>query len=365
MKTVVICNSLMKDAAPNNFYEQFLIDNDIIPISVLDIEQPNYDDVFEVDENLVLVQISAFSCNFRDRGLMHSFKEKCQMLSKERKYFYSPVGSEFTGIVVRLGRNVTSLRLGDRVMPNMAYPYKVDKTLGGVPSNYASQRILLFSENELIRVPDMMSDEEAAAFTLSAQTAYGMVGRADIKGGENILVTSATSNTSLAIIRHLSRFNINIYAVTNRPELLKRVFNKNEIMQIFSINELENLSPAFNFDVVFDPFIDLYINRLFPHLSYNAKYIYCGCYIQSRLYDIRGVQPIYPYDIFDNCIIRNISLIGNCLGSSENLINAINDYQERKFYVKIDSVYSGNNIKEFFYKSFLDKERIGKVVYKY
>lgn len=41
------------------------------------------------------------------------------------------------------------------------------------------------------------------AFSLSAQTAYSMVRKANLNKGDNVLVTAATSNTSLSVIERL------------------------------------------------------------------------------------------------------------------------------------------------------------------
>ena len=68
--------------------------------------------------------------------------------------------------------------------------------------------------------------------------------------------------------------------------------------------------------------------------------------------------------MYGSCIIHNMSLIGNCLGGREDLEKALSDFSDGRFCMNIDSVYTGNQLVEFFQKSFL-KKRIEKVVYKY
>ncbi len=69
-----------------------------------------------------------------------------------------------------------------------------------------------------------MSDEVAAAFSLSAQTAYSMARKADIKDGDNVLTTALISNTSLAIVERLKscNANINIYGMPSKARSLRK-----------------------------------------------------------------------------------------------------------------------------------------------
>ncbi len=68
--------------------------------------------------------------------------------------------------------------------------------------------------------------------------------------------------------------------------------------------------------------------------------------------------------VYGTCVTYNMSLIGNCLGCRDDLENALSDYLNGKFNINIDSVYTGEQLVDFFRKSFL-AERIGKVVYRY
>lgn len=83
---------------------------------------------------------------------------------ESKNIFYSPIGSEFVGTVLEVGLAVTDFKKGDRVMANTSYPFRTNGSMGGVPTNFASQGILLLEEDQLIKVPDSMPDEVAAAF---------------------------------------------------------------------------------------------------------------------------------------------------------------------------------------------------------
>ena len=64
-------------------------------------------------------------------------------------------------------------------------------------------------------------------------------------------------------------------------------------------------------------------------------------------------------------MINNIQIIGNCLGQTDDLANAIQDYIAGKLPVVIDSICSGDQISDFFTRTYHAKDRFGKVIYRY
>jgi threonine dehydrogenase-like Zn-dependent dehydrogenase len=70
-------------------------------------------------------------------------------------------------------------------------------------------------------------------------------------------------------------------------------------------------------------------------------------------------------EILMTAMFKNLQIIGNCIGLTTDLQQAIADYTAGKFDVVIDSVFTGNQIAEFFDRTFNQKDRFGKVVYRY
>lgn len=360
METVIISTPKIKEIISQGNLESFELDGEKVNIGLFDIPDTNFDNYF--NPRSVLVRVNAFSCNFRDRSLMHSFNETCKNYTK---IIYSPIGSEFAGVVEKVGADVKALKVGDRVMANNSYPFKASGKFGGVLTNFASQRLHMFNEDELIRVPDIMSDEEAAAFSLSAQTAYSMVRKANIQKGDTVFVTSLSSNTSLAIIEALKKYDVNIYATSTQEKVLGKFKNKMGINIVFNLHTMQKeLSKFPQIDVVFDPFVDINMNRLSSFLNYGARYVFCGFYQQSNKFNCTSCSNMNILNLYSLCIKKNVSVIGNCLGVSEDLNSAINDYCAGIYHVHIDSIFSGKNIINFFTRTFKEKH-IGKVIYKY
>ena len=122
----------------------------------------------------------------------------------------------------------------------------------------------------------------------------------------------------------------------------------------------------FLFDVVIDPFFDLYLNGVINHINFNGRYIFCGHYEQYLPLDKSKLLFEENYrGIFSKCIFKNISIIGNCIGLRSDLENAIKDYSDNKYNILIDSVYSGVDVIPFLERSYKDPSRVGKVVYSY
>jgi NADPH2:quinone reductase len=91
----------------------------------------------------------------------------------------SGIGLEAAGVVEAIGPGVTGLREGDRV----AYS-------GGPPGSYADCRNVMASR--IVKIPDGVSDKQAAAILLKGTTAEYLLERAyPVKAGENVLFYAA------------------------------------------------------------------------------------------------------------------------------------------------------------------------------
>jgi NADPH:quinone reductase len=99
----------------------------------------------------------------------------------------SGLGAEAAGLVERLGEGVTTLKLGDRV----AYGT-------GTVGAYAERRN--FPANRLIKLPDSIADETAAAMMLKGMTVrYLLRATYNVKAGETILLHAAAGGVGLIL----------------------------------------------------------------------------------------------------------------------------------------------------------------------
>jgi NADPH:quinone reductase len=95
------------------------------------------------------------------------------------------IGSEAVGVVERTGPRVGDLKVGDRV----AYA-------GGPPGSYATHRIMPAAR--LVRIPDDVTDEMAAAAMLKGMTVEYLLQRCyPVKAGDHVLFYAAAGGVGL------------------------------------------------------------------------------------------------------------------------------------------------------------------------
>ncbi len=100
-----------------------------------------------------------------------------------------PAG-DVAGVVAKTGANVTEYKEGDRVT---AYPFVPAEGMTGETRRGAAAEYIGFPKDHIIRIPDSVSFEDAAALPIAYGTAYRMIhARAQAKKGEKALVLGAT-----------------------------------------------------------------------------------------------------------------------------------------------------------------------------
>jgi NADPH:quinone reductase-like Zn-dependent oxidoreductase len=326
----------------------------------------------------VLVRVRALSCNYRDKGLFRL----TQRIPANR---FTPVGSEFMAEVVDVGHDVTAFRPGDRVLPDHHYTGGGVGDAGvreGVITNQASRAYHVLPERKLRVVPDGMPDEVAASFSLNAQTAYSMARKLAPRPGANVLVTSATANCSLFVIGLLSRRGANVFACTTSPRAAPRLaeLGASTVTAVDRASASGALGEAVlrtakqigGFDGVIDPFFDLHALVAVEALRPFGTYVTCGLVGQHatpRGADSRpdqaGVGAIDGGTLLQTAILKNLTLVGNCIGVREDLDAALADYAAGRLASVVDSVYDGDAVRPFFERTFNDPARFGKVVFRY
>jgi NADPH:quinone reductase-like Zn-dependent oxidoreductase len=373
MRSIAICgDNVASIVSEPSFVTDIEMNGVPILCGLIHTDAPIFDASNPANAAKVFVRIRAFSCNYRDKAMI--FTTATQSTPNR----FNAVASEFVGEVMAVGAAVTDLQVGDRVIGNNTYPNSgVPGVLAGVPSNHSSKEYRIFHQAKLIKIPSTMPDEVAAAFSIGAQTTYSMLRKLQIQEGENILVTAAKSNTSLFAIQALKQYNVNVYAMstTRRFETELLAMGVKQLIQIQPDQE-DWIEPQIasqlwqeieGFDCIIDPFFDVHFLKLFPTLKPGGRYTTCGLYdqyshlIQQKFED----QEIGIRELLIPVMINNLQIIGNCIGLKEDLERAIADYSAGKFSVTIDSVFTDNQVADFFNRTFNHPERFGKVVYRY
>ena len=319
-----------------------------------------------------LVRVRAFSCNYRDKALILAMAKR----GRPRKFFV--VGSEFVADVLGVAAGVTHIAVGDRVIGNGSYP-KADApdAHAGVPTDHGSRELQVLHAAKLIRIPANMHDEAAAAFPIAAQTTYAMIRRLSLAPGAHVLVTAARSNTSLFALAALGQCDATVYALTSAPGWDDRLRDAGaDVVVVLPRTETRFASvPSVaavveergGFDAVIDPFSDLYLGPAVDVLAIGGRYITCGVYDQFTF--LTGgsplPQPLARRSVLTSMIMKNLTVMGNCIGASDDLRRALDDHHAGRLPVTVDSVYRGGNVASFFDRTYNASDRFGKVVYAY
>lgn len=340
-----------------------------ISCGLITTEKPHFDCESPQHRDKVLIKTIAFSCNYRDLSFMH-------LAVKRDENSFWVIGSEFIGEVIKTGSQVTSLRAGDRVIGNNDFS-DIRAKEQGIPTNNASKEYQILPASQLVAIPPGMPDIIGAAFSLGSQTAYSMLRKLNVTANSNVLVTAAKSNTSLFIINALKKHKVNIYATSTSMKFGKQLeeLGVKELIQInqdtnFSEhNSLGRIAKELNyFDYVIDPFFDLHLGRAVFIMAPGGKYITCGTSEQygplaERVYDNSAAVDFKA--AIGYAMLNNLHIIGNCLGQTQDLRQAIQDYISGELDIVIDSIFCGDAVGSFLEKTYCSKERFGKVVYKY
>ena len=212
-----------------------------------------------------------------------------------------------------------------------------------------------------------MSDEQAASFSLGSQTAMALIRRSGVLfSGGNVAVLSARSTTSLFVIRLLIQHGF-----------IPTCFTTSE----WSREEIENISPAtvvrvtqenslgdlFDsaFTHVIDPYCDMNILKATQILKTDGTYVTCGFVNQHPEMYTKMSAEKYGKEVLEAlqiCIIKNLQIIGNCLGDRDDLRRAVHLFEATRVGPLIDEVYAYNDVVKYLNRSFFDSSRLGKCV---
>jgi NADPH:quinone reductase-like Zn-dependent oxidoreductase len=315
--------------------------------------------------NEVRIRVLAFSCNYRDRGLLAS------EVARARSTRVTPFGSEFCGVAEAVGASVRSIRVGDRVMGNNAFGSRVRRGgPTGIPTNSASMECLHLDARQLHSVPARMDTIHAAAFSLAAQTAAAMVRRLALQRGDRLVVTSARSVTSLFTIQLAAAAGAHVTAVSRTFTAADDAFWRSlgaravEPVTTFRPGDASARSRSSGrFDAAVDPFHDLNLPWVVPHLRFGGRVITCGFEAQSGApdRDVAARESAIATTL-KVAGMRNITIMGHCLGESRDLRAAVRAHRAGALQVPIDAVYTRAELGAFVVRSFAEPSRRGKVV---
>jgi len=229
-------------------------------------------------ENEVLVRVHATTVNDYDWSLMRGQPFIYRLMFGFQKPRVRP-GMELSGTVEAVGDNVSTLKVGDAV-------YGDTSNHGfGTFAEYMS-----VNEKALLRKPENMSFEEAAAIPHAAMLAYqGLVKLGEIQNGQKILINGAGGGVGTFALQLAQLYDAEVTGVDTGPKL--------EMMKALGFDHLIDYKKqdftrnGERYDLVLDAKTNrstfAYLRSLKPH----GKYVTVGGHL-GRLLQLVLLKPI-------------------------------------------------------------------------
>lgn len=241
---------------------------------------------------------------------------------------FSP-GGEMAGVVVDVGEKVTRFKPGDRVM--------------GLTGYGAFAEEVVVAEANLLPVPDGMSDEEAAAFTMVYGTSYhALKQRANLQPGEKLLVLGASGGVGLSAVELGKAMGAHVIAAASSADKLDvaREAGADELINYTeeSLKDAVKKLAKNGVDVIYDPVGGDFTEQALRCMAWEGRHLIIG----FAAGDIPKIPANLP-------LLKGCSVVGVFWGSFtmkdpkasvQNMMELLQMYAEKKIHPRVSQVFA-------------------------
>jgi len=350
-------------------YEEYAPDDDYKKIlKVKDVEEP------KPKSNEVVFEVKAAALNYNDIWGMRGVPIPVPLPHIS--------GSDAAGEVIAVGEDVTGINVGDRVVShsNMSCRVCSDCTDGreydcgkrGIwgfqtgPLWGAFSEVTHLPEVNVIKIPDSLSFDEAAAASMTLLTSWHMlVGRAKIIPGQTVLVMGGGSGVGMFGIQIAKLYNCTVIATASSDKLdqciqlgadyavdhRKDDWHKQVRALCKEISKKTGVSPGI--DVSFDHIGQTHFNKQLTLLKYGGTLVQCGA---TTGYDAKAdLRHIF---------FKGTNILGSTQGTKAEVEQGLYWMSQGKIRAVIDSVYPFEKAAEAHTKMLTGKGLFGKILMK-
>jgi len=284
-------------------------------------------------------------------------------------------GSDASGEVTAVGEDVTSFKVGDRVVSHSNMSCRVceactdgreydclKRSIWGFqtgPLWGAFSEFTHLPEVNVAKIPEGVSYDEAAAASMTLLTSWHMlVGRAKIHPGQTVLIMGGGSGVGSFGIQIAKLYNCNVIA-TGSPDKLDKL---KELGADFAVDhrkpdwskEVRQIAkPLGGIDVSFDHIGQTHWNDQLTLLKYGGTLVTCGA---TTGYDAKtDLRHIF---------FKGTNILGSTQGTKAELEQGLYWMGKKKIKAVIDSEYSFENAAEAHTKMLTGKGLVGKILLK-
>jgi len=238
----------------------------------------------EVGAGAIGVDVKAAGCNFFDILMV-------QGKYQQRPPFPFTPGAELGGIVRQVGAGVSDFKVGDRV--------------------FASSSLGAFAERAAIaakaayHMPEGMTFAEGAAFPIVYPTSYaGLVYRADLKPGENLLVHAAAGGVGIAAVQIGKALGARVIATAGGADKLEVARRAGADVCIDYragdwVEEVKKATGGKGADVIYDSVGGDVFDGSLKCIAWNGRLLVIG-FASGRIPEVKA----------NRILLKNISIVG-------------------------------------------------------
>ncbi|TNE61318.1 MAG: NADPH:quinone oxidoreductase family protein [Alphaproteobacteria bacterium] len=294
----------------------------------------------------VLIDIKASGLNFPD------------VLIIQGKYQFQPQlpfipGGEGAGIVRELGEGVSNVKVGDRVI--------------FFHQTGAFAEVIAAPAATLVPIPEGMSFEVAAGFTITYATSYhALKQRAALQAGETVLVLGAAGGVGLATVELAKAMGARVIAAASSDEKLAvcKQAGADELIN-YSSEDLKERVKAITggkgVDVIYDPVGGDYTEAALRTMAPGGRLLVIGF--------AAGDIPRPPLNL---CLLKQCAIVGvfwgawaraNPMGQMQNMVDMFTMFAEGRIKPLVNDIFSLDDV-EAAYACLTERRAKGKVVLK-
>ena len=287
-------------------------------------------------------------------------------------------GTDAAGEVTAIGDNVKNIKVGDRIVSHGNMSCRVCAACTDGREYDCRQRkiwgfetgplwggyceITHLPEINVVKIPDNVSYEEAAAASMTLLTSWHMlVGRAKIKPGQIVLIMGGSSGVGIFGIQIAKQYGSTVIA-TASPDKLEKL---KELGADYAVDHrkedwhkevrtiTKEITGTAGIDVIFEHIGGSHFNKELTLLKYGATLVTTGA---TTGYDV-------PSDL-RHIFFKGINILGSTQGTRAELEQGFHWMGQGKIKAVIDSVYTFDDAVSAHKKMLNGKGLVGKIILK-
>lgn len=146
------------------------------------------------------------------------------------------LGTELSGVIERVGVGVTTFQPGDAVI---GFP--------GAGFGAHAEYIAMPVDGKIVRKPDTLSFEEAAAISFGAITAFDfLINKGNLRAGERVLINGASGSVGSACVQIAKHFGAEVTGICSSPNVdLVRNIGADRVID-YTVDDLVEEGPQYD-----------------------------------------------------------------------------------------------------------------------